>query len=118
MSQVRSYILSPQVLSNSSLVIEKVRLKDSGVYKVLATNDAGIAEFFMMLIVGKNRRLKLFINYTTHKDSVTLSIPLYCAYSHRYIESCELQNLQKIRHTECTILRTMSPHYNLAITSL
>ena len=38
---------------NTTLVIEEVDLRDSGVYKVLASNDEGVAEYAFTIIVGK-----------------------------------------------------------------
>jgi len=44
---------TPQVYEdNTTLVIEQADLQNSGVYKVLASNDAGVAEFAFTVIVG------------------------------------------------------------------
>ena len=39
---------------NKTLVIEEADLRDSGVYKVLASNDEGVAEYAFTVIVGKS----------------------------------------------------------------
>jgi hypothetical protein len=43
---------------NTTLVIGKVDLRDSGVYKVLASNDEGVAEYAFTIIVGTCSFLK------------------------------------------------------------
>ena len=46
--------LSDKVIpENTTLVIEEADLRDSGVYKVLASNDEGVAEYAFTVIVGK-----------------------------------------------------------------
>ena len=55
---------------NKTLVIEEADLRDSGVYKVLASNDEGVAEYAFTVIVGKssfcanrvNRTIKSSVN--------------------------------------------------------